>query len=244
MIAELDRILSHGLTAVQARVIVGIYNLAHESQLAPRMTDIADWCKVSTAAATGLIDRMETAGLVTRFHSPHDRRSIGTALTIKGINIAEKLLPPTPENPLLSIGKLLQADLQKNNHFTKDPMFCLQKLHRETGYDITYADNQCWWNAELSEVIYDDDTTERKEDLEFKEDNDAWEGPYGYKDQWQTVMISLTQKGINDYMERDGHNVRRSAFRGQTRTYVESFHRCEEMINVRNSLISLATSTP
>ena len=41
MIAELDRILSHGLTAVQARVIVGIYNLAHESQLAPRMARLS-----------------------------------------------------------------------------------------------------------------------------------------------------------------------------------------------------------
>ncbi len=92
MIPELDRILSHGLTAVQARVIVGIYTLANESQLAPRMSDVADWCKVSTAAATGLIDRMEKAGQVMRHHSPHDRRSIFLALTKDGNALAEKLL--------------------------------------------------------------------------------------------------------------------------------------------------------
>ena len=92
MIAELDRILSHGLTAVQARVIVGIYNLGKEGKNAPRMTDIAEWCQVSTAAATGLIDRMEKAGQVKRLHVAHDRRSIFLCLTKDGDTLAEKLL--------------------------------------------------------------------------------------------------------------------------------------------------------
>lgn len=92
MIAELDRILIHGLTAVQARVIVGIYTLGKEGQHYPRMTEISAWCKVSTAAATGLVDRMEKAGQVNRLHVAHDRRSIFLNLTEKGKETAEKLL--------------------------------------------------------------------------------------------------------------------------------------------------------
>jgi len=53
---------------------------------------VAEWCQVSTAAATGLIDRMEKAGQVKRLHVAHDRRSIFLNLTEKGKETAEKLL--------------------------------------------------------------------------------------------------------------------------------------------------------
>ena len=52
MIAELDRILSHGLTAVQARAILGLYASQGDARLAPRMSTIAQWCHITTAAAT------------------------------------------------------------------------------------------------------------------------------------------------------------------------------------------------
>ena len=144
---------------------------------------------------------------------------------------------------LLDIGKRLRADLEKNNHYTAEPMFCLQILHRESGYDAHYADNECWWNAEMMEVVYDDDSQERKDDLGFKGDcDDGWEGPFGYRDRWETVMVALTQEGIDGYMRQDGHNVKRQAFRGKTRTYVESFHRCQEMIALRAALIDVANS--
>jgi DNA-binding MarR family transcriptional regulator len=92
MIAELDTVLTLGLTAVHARVIVGIAQLDQEGKPAPRMSEIADWCKVSTAAATGMIDHMERNGHVTRSYSPHDRRSIFLSLTPKGKEIAGELL--------------------------------------------------------------------------------------------------------------------------------------------------------
>lgn len=40
------------------------------------MTDIARWCGNSTAAATGLIDRLEKMGYVERAHSRDDRRRV------------------------------------------------------------------------------------------------------------------------------------------------------------------------
>lgn len=159
----------------------------------------------------------------------------------------EKPEETVTSDPLLVIGERLRADLKKNNHHTAEPMFCLQALHRETGYDAAYADNRCWWNPEAMEVVYDDDTDERKADLGFKDPghgpSNEWEGPFGYKDQWRTVMVALTQKGLDDYMELDGHNVKRAAFRGKTRTYVESFYRCQEMIDLREALIGIAKIT-
>lgn len=151
---------------------------------------------------------------------------------------------------LLPIGERLRADLKSNDHYTAEPMFCLQILQRDAGYDAGYADNKCWWNPEMLESVYDDDSDERKADLRFimrkdecgfEEAPAGWEGPFGYKDRWETVMIALTQKGIDDYMDLDGHNVKRRAFRGMTRTYVESFRRCQEMIDIREALIRMAT---
>lgn len=139
------------------------------------------------------------------------------------------------------IAQRLRADLAHNDHMTAEPMFCLQILVRDSGYDSDFTDNQCWWNAEQLETIYDDDTDERKADLNFDSESPDWDGPYGYKDRWETVMIALTEEGITSYMLQDGHNVRRRAFRGRTRTYVESFHRCQEMITIRQHLLQLAT---
>ena len=135
------------------------------------------------------------------------------------------------------LGERLREDEKNNDHYTGWPMFCLQILVRDTGYDLSYSDNKCWWNTQELQIIYDDDSPEIKEIYEFNEDNDNWEGPFGYKDRWETVMVAFTQEGLDDYMRQDGHNVKRRAFRGQTRTYVESFYRCDEMIKVREFLM-------
>lgn len=141
---------------------------------------------------------------------------------------------------LKEIGKLLNDDFESNKHYTTEPMFCLQILQRDSGYDQRLSDNRCWYNGEMMEMVFDDDTKERKADLEFEEESEEWEGPYGYRERWETVMVAFTQKGIDEYMNLNGHNVKRIAFRGKTRTYVESFFRCEEMIGIRNSLMTMA----
>ena len=153
------------------------------------------------------------------------------------------------KNSLLPIGERLSDDLKDNQHMTEHPMFCLQVLHREIGYDPVYSDNECWHDTETMDVVYDDDSETQRKDLGFNpvedfwgfdETPEGWDGPFGYKDSWRTVMVSLTQKGIDDYMLNDGHNVKRIAFRGKTRTYVETFRRCDEMIEIRNALIEMA----
>jgi hypothetical protein len=144
---------------------------------------------------------------------------------------------------ITSIQKLLNNDLKDNDHYTEHPMFCLQIKRRDSGYDTSLSDNRCWYNYDLSEIVYDDDSVETKDDLNFDEDSSEWEGPYGYIDRWETVMIAFTQNGIDDYMKADGHNVKRRAFRGNTRSYVESFHRCQEMINIRQFLLNFDSTT-
>ncbi len=51
------------------------------------MTDIAKKMAHSTAAATGLVDRMAKFGYVERVHAVEDRRKIMVRITAKGVEI-------------------------------------------------------------------------------------------------------------------------------------------------------------
>ena len=55
------------------------------------MTDIARKMGHSTAAATGLVDRMEKLGYVERSHAADDRRKVMVRITTKGIELVAKL---------------------------------------------------------------------------------------------------------------------------------------------------------
>lgn len=126
-----------------------------------------------------------------------------------------------------AIGERLRT---QDNLCTANPMFCVQIKRRDVGYDSGYATGQCWRNWDADETIYDDDH-------DFKEpEGDEW-NCFGYVDRWETVMVAFTEKGCEEYLELDGHNVRSRAFRGEVRIYVESFNRCPEMIHIREQLM-------
>ncbi|MFZ4765687.1 MAG: MarR family transcriptional regulator [Roseimicrobium sp.] len=55
------------------------------------MTDIARKMGHSTAAATGLVDRLEKLGYVERMHAADDRRKVLVRITQKGIELVAKL---------------------------------------------------------------------------------------------------------------------------------------------------------
>lgn len=129
-----------------------------------------------------------------------------------------------------SLGLISERLKTQDNRLTAEPMFCLQILCRDIGYDASYSDKVCWVNSEQDEIIYDDDP-------DFKEpEGDGWD-EFGYVDRWETVMVAFTEGGLNEYMACDGHNVKRRAFREQTRIFVESFYRCHEMIGIRKALM-------
>lgn len=55
------------------------------------MTDIAKKMGHSTAAATGLVDRLEKLGYVQRLHAADDRRKVMVQITRKGIELVKRL---------------------------------------------------------------------------------------------------------------------------------------------------------
>ncbi len=55
------------------------------------MSDIAKKMGHSTAAATGLVDRLEKLGYVERVHAAEDRRKIMVRITQKGIELVAKM---------------------------------------------------------------------------------------------------------------------------------------------------------
>ena len=63
--------------------------LAKEDYLT--MTDISKKMGHSTAAATGLVDRLEKLGYVQRLHASDDRRKVMVQVTRKGIDLVEKM---------------------------------------------------------------------------------------------------------------------------------------------------------
>lgn len=118
--------------------------------------------------------------------------------------------------------------LTQDNQCTSNPMFCVQVKVRDTGYDSKYSDPDelCWYSAEQSEVVFEEPA-----------DIDGWE-EFGFKDRWETVMVTLTEEGAKGYIERNGHN-----HRGEKRIFIESFNRCEEMISLRTALMELKALT-
>jgi DNA-binding MarR family transcriptional regulator len=81
----LDVVISLGITATQAQALVNL----REANLS--MTSISLICGVSTAAVTGMVDRLVKKGLVQRVDSKFDRRIITVELTDKGREYADKI---------------------------------------------------------------------------------------------------------------------------------------------------------
>lgn len=70
--------------------------LANEDFLT--MTDISKKMGHSTAAATGLVDRLEKLGYVQRLHAADDRRKVMVQITRKGIELVNVLRNSIAEN--------------------------------------------------------------------------------------------------------------------------------------------------
>lgn len=134
------------------------------------------------------------------------------------------------ENELSQIGERLRT---QDNRITMNPMFCVQIKVRDVGYDSAYSDSKCWHDSANCHTVYDDD-----KDFKAPPEGEEWD-EFGYVDRWETVMVAFTEKGCEDYLEIDGHNVRHRAHNNEVRIYVESFNRCHEMIAIRESLMKL-----
>jgi DNA-binding MarR family transcriptional regulator len=73
------------------------------------MTDISKKMGHSTAAATGLVDRLEKLGYVQRLHASEDRRKVMVQITRKGIDLVERI-----REDIVSSLVSLMVDLDEN----------------------------------------------------------------------------------------------------------------------------------
>jgi DNA-binding MarR family transcriptional regulator len=84
---DLSRELNRGNVSYAQFFLLGY--LASEQQLT--MTDISRKMGHSTAAATGLVDRLEKLGYVQRLHAADDRRKVMVQITSKGQQLVQQL---------------------------------------------------------------------------------------------------------------------------------------------------------
>ncbi len=84
---DLSKELNKGSISYAQFFLLGY--LANEDFLT--MTDISKKMGHSTAAATGLVDRLEKLGYVQRLHAADDRRKVMVQITRKGIEMVSRL---------------------------------------------------------------------------------------------------------------------------------------------------------
>ena len=84
---NLSKDLSRGNVSFAQFYLMGYLSTSRELT----MTDIARKMGHSTAAATGLVDRLEKLGYVERSHAADDRRKVMVRITQKGLELVAKL---------------------------------------------------------------------------------------------------------------------------------------------------------
>ena len=86
----LDFLHDNTLRITEGRILAALYERSQTDEEPHTHTTLAAEIQVSTTAATTLVDRLETRGLVRRQDHPHDRRVKQIALTDKGQHILEE----------------------------------------------------------------------------------------------------------------------------------------------------------
>jgi DNA-binding MarR family transcriptional regulator len=80
-----EKVAQYDVTAVQAMALNFLYDNDRITS-----SDLGKMTGLDSATLTGILDRLETAGLVERKQHPRDRRAIQVCLTAKGKDIASK----------------------------------------------------------------------------------------------------------------------------------------------------------
>ena len=108
-ISNLCKELSRGNVSFPQYFLLG-YLCQHK---ALTMSEVAQKMGHSTAASTGLVDRLEKLGLVQRSHASDDRRKIMVSVTKNGAAILSHMRQDMITN-LLKTMNCLEPDEQKN----------------------------------------------------------------------------------------------------------------------------------
>jgi len=75
-----------------------------------KMTDMAHVMKVTTAATTGIVDRLVKCGYVIRVFDPRDRRIVKIKITPKGLALIKKINHERRQMVIRTFGRLSDQD--------------------------------------------------------------------------------------------------------------------------------------
>lgn len=145
---------------------------------------------------------------------------------------------PTAERPPRLVIDVLPSRigrdlLTQDNRITANPIFVVEQRVRDYGMDPGYADEWVWHNADGDWEKADEDEAARLDALlEDGEDTGSWERVY-YQERWQFVTACLTERGCEDYIALNGHNLT------DPRIFVHSGHRNHEWQAVREHFMAL-----
>jgi len=101
--------LYHGKITIPQFLILEFLLLKSES----KMSDLAAFMHVTTAAITGIVDRLVKSGYLVRAYDSDDRRIIKVKLTAKGMNLIKKVTQQRRQMVLKIFGKISEPDRQE-----------------------------------------------------------------------------------------------------------------------------------
>jgi DNA-binding MarR family transcriptional regulator len=106
-VLNLSKELVRGQVSFPQFLLLGF--LAQEKQ-ALTMTEVSKRMRHTTAAATGLVDRLEKLGLARRQQGPGDRRKIFVHITPKGVELVNRIRQDMVHNLLRLMGYLDESE--------------------------------------------------------------------------------------------------------------------------------------
>jgi len=129
------------------------------------------------------------------------------------------------------IGQAIAAD--DYEHATAEPIFLVQQKIRDYGYDSAYEDDSEWVDDETSELVGDAKSKRLSAlDNAGRTVSDKYRRVF-YKERWEYVTTCFTRAGAEAFIARQKHNMK------ETRIWVDSLFRNQEMIDLRNYLAEL-----
>jgi DNA-binding MarR family transcriptional regulator len=123
-IQQLSEELGRGQVSFPQFFLLGLIHSSNDMS----MSEIANRMGHTTAAATGLVDRLENLGYVQRSHDPVDRRKVLVAITPKGVTLVRLIRDDIVKN-LSSMMERLTPGEQRSwlEIYEKIFAYCQQK---------------------------------------------------------------------------------------------------------------------
>lgn len=99
-----------GISGSQWGVLITLHRAADEGRSSLRLTDLGESLLVRPPSVTGVVDRLERMGFVSRSGSPSDHRSKLVSLTAQGNGLVRRVLEQHPARVQEALAGLSEAE--------------------------------------------------------------------------------------------------------------------------------------